>query len=416
MNIWIMNHYAGNTYFDEGGRHYWFAKYLKRTGHAPTVFCCNAMHGKAENYFELNGVWQEKTRQKINVPYVFVKSRTYAGNGKQRILNMADFYFNLKKTAVEYAKLNGKPDVIVASSVHPLTLVAGIKTAKRFGIKCICEVRDLWPESIVAYSKKLTKNSPLIKLLYMGEKWIYKKADSLIFTVKGTYDYIVERGWTKDIPKEKVNYINNGVDLEDFEYNKENHKIWDEDLESESLFKVVYTGSIRRVNNLGLLLDAAKEVKDKRIKFLVWGDGDEREALEKRVKEENIENVVFKGKAAKRCVPYIVSRADLNFAHNEPSPVFRFGISFNKIFEYLAAGKPVLCDFPCPYNPVIMGGAGVGVAEPTPENIATVIEGFAAMGDEARREMSICAQKAAEEYSFKNLTDKLVAIINETVK
>ena len=92
-------------------------------------------------------------------------------------------------------------------------------------------------------------------------------------------------------------------------------------------------------DNVGVLLDAAKKISNLRVKFLIWGAGDELEALQKRVADEHIENVVFKGRVEKKYVPYIVSRADVNIAHNTASPLFRFGISFNKLFEYLAAGK-----------------------------------------------------------------------------
>ena len=78
--------------------------------------------------------------------FVFVRGRTYEGNGKQRVLNMVDFFRNVKRAARAYAKTWGKPDVIYASSVHPLTLVAGLQMAKHFGVPCVCEVRDLWPE------------------------------------------------------------------------------------------------------------------------------------------------------------------------------------------------------------------------------------------------------------------------------
>ena len=193
--IWIMNHYATETYFDCGGRHYWFAKYLKRSGYEPVVFGSNAMHGKEALFFQNEDLWHEHMAEEIGVPFVFVKSRAYSGNGKQRILNMVDFYRNVQKAAKEYEKRHGRPDVIFASSVHPLTLVAGLRLAKHFGVKCICEVRDLWPESIVAYSRRFTKKHPLIKLLYRGEKWIYKKADALVFTVEGAYDYILEQVW-----------------------------------------------------------------------------------------------------------------------------------------------------------------------------------------------------------------------------
>ena len=167
--IWIFNHYAAQMYFNKGGRHYWFAKFLKRNGYEPVIFACNTKHGVPEKFIDTNQLWKELISEDIGVPFVFVKARTYSENGKQRIFNMLDFYHNVKKTAKEYAETHGKPDIILASSVHPLTLVAGIQLAKHFGVKCICEMRDLWPEAIVAYSKKLKKTNPLVKLLYQGE-------------------------------------------------------------------------------------------------------------------------------------------------------------------------------------------------------------------------------------------------------
>ena len=199
------------------------------------------------------------------------------------------------------------------------------------------------------------------------------EADALVFTMEGAYDYITEQGWEKDIPRSKVHYINNGVDLEQFDYNTEHFRVEDPDLDDPDTFKVVYTGSIRKVNNLGLLLDAAKCVNDPRVKFLIWGDGDEREALEQRVRDENISNVVFKGKVEKKYIPSIVSRANLNFAHNSFTYLFNYGISFNKLFDYFAAGQPILCDFPCRYNPAINYGAGMEVRDARPQEIATVI-------------------------------------------
>ena len=78
------------------------------------------------------------------------------------------------------------------------------------------------------------------------------------------------------------------------------------------------------------------------IKFLIWGDGNERADLENRVKNENIDNVVFKGKVEKKYIPGILSRSDLNLIHWEMSDILKFGASYNKMFEYLAAGKPIL--------------------------------------------------------------------------
>ena len=76
--------------------------------------------------------------------------------------------------------------------------------------------------------------------------------------------------------------------------------------------------------------------------------------------------MTFKGRVEKKYVPSIVSRADLNFAHNSFTYLFNYGISFNKLFDYFAAGQPILCDFPCRYNPVVTYGAGTEVRDPQP--------------------------------------------------
>ena len=410
-NIWIMNHYAGGMFFDQGGRHYNFAKYLRRAGYAPVIFCANSKHGKPEQFLETGALWTERSAGEIDTPFVFVKARTYTGNGKQRVLNMVDFYRNVQKAAVEYAAKHGKPDVIYASSVHPLTLVAGIRLAKRFGVKCICEVRDLWPESIVAYGIAGPHN-PAVLALRRLEKWIYKKADALVFTMEGAYDYIVEQGWDKEISRSKVHYINNGVDLEQFDYNKEHFPVDDPDLDDPDTFKVVYTGSIRKVNNLGLLLDAAKCVNDPCVKILIWGDGDEREALEQRVRDENISNVVFKGSVEKKYIPSIVSRADANLMHGTPGPLFRFGISPNKMFDYFAAGKPILMDFETNYNPVEQYQAGIILNSLSGETTAQALQRMAKWPEEEYARYCQNARRAAENFDFKRLTDKLMAVID----
>lgn len=410
-NVWIMNHYASVMYFDRGWRHYNFAKYLAQDGYAPVIFCCNAMHGKAETYFPDTSLWQEHEAEEIGVPFVFVRARSYTGNGKQRVLNMIDFYRNVKKAAREYAAIHGKPDIIYASSVHPLTLVAGIQLARHFGVKCICEVRDLWPETIVENSSRLTKTHPLVRLLYRGEKWIYQKADAMIFTMEGAYDYIREQGWDRAIPREKVFHINNGVDLPAFDANCVQFPFADADLQDETAFCVVYTGSIRRVNNLGLILETAKKLTDTRIRFLIWGDGDEREALEQRVRDEQIPNVVFKGRAEKKYIPSIVSQADLNLVHWEHLDLLRFGVSYNKLFEYLAAGRPIFCTVRPGYSIVEGNHCGHDTSGLTPEDFAAGIRGICEMSDQERKAMGDNARKTAQQYDFRVLTNKLIELI-----
>ncbi len=410
--VWIINHYAGDTFFDKGGRHYWIAENMKKQGFEPIIFCCNNKHNPGtEEWIDTRKLWVDKISEDIHVPYVFIRGRKYSGNGIRRIINMLDFYRNIKKSAYQYVKKDGKPDVIYASSVHPFALVAGIQLARRFKVKCICEVRDLWPESLVAYNIA-TKKSIVVKLLRLLEKRIYKKADALIFTMEGAYDYIEKQGWGKIVRKEKVFFVNNGVDIEKFDYNRDNFRIEDNDLKDDEVFKVVYTGSIRKVNGIGKLIDIAQNVKNQRIKFLIWGDGDELKDLLSRVNEKNIGNVFFKGRVEKKYLPYITSCADLNLAHNNSSPIFRYGISFNKIFEYLAAGKPILCDFDSCYNPVVEQKAGFTVKNDSINEIADMIEKIANYDLEYLETMGSNARKAANKYDFSNLTRIIISVFD----
>lgn len=410
--IWIFNHYATEMFFMHGGRHYSIAKYLKIAGYEPVIFGCNAKHNsQCERHLNTENLWTEMNAMEIGVPFVFVRGRVYQGNGKDRFLNMIDFYLNVQKAAKEYAVKYGTPDLIYASSVHPLTVLAGIRMANYFKVKCIGEIRDIWPESIIEYGVAGAKH-PLVVALRLLEKYIYRKVNALIFTGEGYYDYIQEKKWEKIVPRNKVFYINNGVDLETFDYNRSRYITRDSDLSSPEIFKVIYTGSIRRVNNLGLLLDAAKCVSNPRIRFLIWGNGDELETLKRRIKEEKIENVVFKGHVDKQYIPYITSMANLNIAHNEPSPLFRFGISFNKLFDYLAAGKPVLCDFPSNYNPVLSCNAGIEVLKPTAKAIADAVESIASLDVTDYKLYCDNARAATENfYNYRSLTERLIQIV-----
>ena len=408
MNIWLINHYAVPPKYYPLARQTCFARELMSMGHDVTIFAASTVHNSDKNLITDGQPWREELVDGVH--YVYIKCAGYQGSGLKRVYNICEFAWKLPGVCKKFPK----PDAIVATSMPPTSCAVGIYLAKKYGSKAVAEIADLWPESIVAYEIAGPHNPAVIALRWL-EKWIYKKADAVVFTMENAYAYIREQGWEKQIPESKVFYVNNGVDLPLFEANRENFRVDDPDLADESLFKVVYTGSIRKVNNLGLLLDAAKLVKNPKIRFLIWGDGDELPALRQRVKEEEIENVVFKGRVEKSYIPGIVSRADLNIAHNTPSPLFRYGISFNKLFDYLAAGKPVLSDFPCGHNPAVIRGASVEISEPTAENIARGIERFVSMDEREYQRYSDNAAAAAREYSFEALTKKLMAIIDSAV-
>jgi len=397
---------------DHAGRHYWFAENLIKQEYKATIFCASTVHNSADNF---NTCHKKSITDSVNgIPFVFVKSPSYVGNKIQRIKNMIAFYRNLFPAAKEYAKSNGKPDIILASSVHPLTLVAGIKIAKKFRVPCICEVRDLWPESLVAYGA-LKKDGKIAKILYQGEKWIYKKANSIIMTWEGGKDYVIDQGWQEQIDLSKIKYISNGVVIDSFDRNSVENQILDSDLHNLKYKNIVYAGSIRKVNNIGMLLDSAKIIQNQRIediRFLIYGDGGECELLKKRCEEENINNVVFKGRVEKKYVPYILKKAYINILHNSSTSLDKYGQSQNKFFEYLAAGKCIVQTYSTGYSICDRANCGISVHIQNAEEIArAVIE--VCSNRERCQEMGENARRVAYEFDFNRLTEKLVEIIEK---
>lgn len=409
QNVWIWNHYATNMFFDKAGRHYWFAENLIREGYKPTIFCASTNHF-SNNHIDTKGE-RYSTDSVNNIPFVFIDTPEYKGNGKKRVNNMISFYRGLFEVAKEYEKSNEKPDVIIASSVHPLTLVAGIKVAKKIGVPCICEVRDLWPESIVAYGS-LKRNSVVAKLLYQGEKWIYKKANSVIMTWEGGSQYIRDQGWANQIDLDKVNHISNGVIITSFDKNSQDYQLVDSDLDDKQYKNIVYAGSIRKVNNLGLILESAKIIQknDNKIRFLIYGSGNEKEILEKKCVEEGITNVIFKGRVEKKMVPSILKRSYANILHNSSTSLDKYGQSQNKFFEYLAAGRCVIQTYTTGYSIIEKYKCGVSVSNQNPDEIAKTILKVCS-DDENIEQMGQNARKAAYNFDFKKVTNKLIEII-----
>lgn len=417
--IWIMNHYAADMYRDKAGRHYWFARKLKEKGYEPIVFCANTYHNKPEK-IDTEGKkmivkWDE------GIPYVFVKTVTYKANGFSRLRNMVEFFFHLFPAAKKCRKEFGRPDVIIASSVHPLTMVAGILIARRLKTPCICEIRDLWPEAIFTFGR-IKESSIFGRMMIAGEHWIYRNADALIFTKEGDTDYLKERGWTVeqggDVELEKCYYINNGVNNKNFDESIQKITMKDADLDNKERFNVTYAGIIRPVNNIDNILDAAKILKDeKEIQFLIYGSGSELERLQKRITEENIENVKMKGFVERKYIPYILSKSAvniLNYSQNQYN--WSRGNSSNKLFEYLASGKPVVSTVRMGYDIIERYRCGFSLEKCDAIHLAQAVERVKNMNSKEYEEYCKNAKAAAYEFDFDVLTEKLEKVIKSVLK
>lgn len=407
-NIWIMNHYATDMYKELGGRHFSFALHLIRRGYKTSIICASTIHNSNEVIetgnegfaFSLSG----------EIPFVIVKTSPYKTNSFDRIKNMFTFARNVVKLKKKLSHVIGVPDVIIASSVHPLTCIAGLKLGKFFKVPVIVEIRDLWPETLVSLGA-LNRGSLLTRILYLGEKAIYRRADAVIFTIEGGKQYLVDKQWAEVVDLEKVFYINNGVDLANFVENANEFIVHDQDLDNEEQLNFVYTGSLRRANNIKLLIDAFKNLKNDRAKLLIWGSGDQKQELEDYCFSQSIANVNFKGNVQKNYIPSVLKRSYINILHYGYFDVQRYGMSQNKLFEYLAAGKPILAIGGFGFNIVDSYDCGM-TSDGTLDDIVEKLQLLSSLPKDEYDQLSYNCRKTAKLFDFSHLTSKLEQVID----
>ena len=395
-----------------------FAKYLMRDGYSNVVFSSSYLHHSYENV--IKGKEKYITYEEDQVKYVFVRTPPYKSNKMDRIFNIISFVKRVIKTAKNYAEKNDRPDVIIASSPHMFALLAGLRIAKKYKVPCICEVRDLWPEEVFT-ATKIKEKSLIGKILTGLEYWIYKRADAIVFTKEGDVDHIKECKWNIEqggkINLDKCFYINNGVDIESFYASMNEDVLMDEDLEDEDTFKVVYTGAIRFLNNVGNIINTAVALKNyKDIKFLIYGNGSEFEEIKSRIETEKISNVVLKGYVNKKFIPYVLSKSSVNLLnYSVENYNWSRGNSSNKLFEYMASGKPIIANIKMGYCLIEKYKCGLTLEKSSPEMLAEAILKIKNLPQNEYNEICQNSKKGASDFDFKILAERLKDVIENKI-
>lgn len=407
--VWIISYFAGGPSYCPRIPDYSLAKYLREHGYEALVFAGSALHNTEINFITDGSTYREAMVD--GVPFVYVHTRSYDGR-KGESLSFVDFYRNMMKCYKHF----DKPDIIMAAMPQPLSCLAGYRIAKKYHIPYITSIVDLWPLSIVEYAD-FSDNNPIIKAMYEYEKWLYIKSDELVFTWEGAYDYIIDMGWAKLIPREKFHYINIGVNLKEFYGNMCLYQVDDPDLEDDK-FRVMYCGSVRTANDIGTVVSCAKSLNDDgygdKIRFIIYGDGPDREVLEKRCMKENIPNVIFKGSIEKKYIPYVLSKSNLNILNLKPAKTQKYGNSSNKLFEYLAAGNPVIANIDEGKYPIITKyGCGKVVKAGSSEEYAKGVEYFLNLSKDEMDKYKANALETAHIFDTDQINGKWEKVIRD---
>lgn len=300
------------------------------------------------------------------------------------------------------------PDVIVGSSPYPFAALAAERVAARHGVPFVLEVRDLWPQTLIDLGR-LSRLHPFIVLLDWIERYLYRRADRIVSLLPEASDYMEGKGADPD----RIAWIPNGVDLEMVPE--------PEPPPSEGPFTVMYAGAHGLSNTLDLVLDAAGILLREgwgpdRVIFRLVGDGPYKPRLRERACRDGLDNVVFDDPVPKREIYAILQEADAFVRPLEDSPLYRWGASPNKLFDYMACARPVVYATRSRENPVGQSGGGRSVPPGDPEALAATVRELAGLRPEQRWELGLRARRFVEvHHAFSQLAARFESVLNDSV-
>lgn len=264
-----------------------------------------------------------KIENKDGVKFVWVKTYPYERNNIKRMVNILSYAWKIN-FLIPKLKLN-KPDVIIGSTVHPFASLVASKFAKKYQVPFIFEIRDLWPQTFIDMGL-WEKDSFQSKVFEYIEKMTVRRSDRIIVLSPLTVKYLYQK---YRYVEDKTLLLPNGINDNFLVPIKQKLGV---------KINITYLGGIDRVHGLEFLIDLASNLKDEEIDFVVYGDGKERKNLENMAQKRKLLNIQFKGSVPKMEVPKTLSQANLLFVST--SNVL-YG-SENKLYEYMATGKPII--------------------------------------------------------------------------
>jgi glycosyltransferase involved in cell wall biosynthesis len=362
MNILLINHYAGSPELGMEFRPYYMAKEWLSQGN--TVKIVGATYSHLRKKQPLAG------EQNIDgVDYYWIKCNRYKGNGIGRVLSMFIFVF---KIFLKYKSLikTGKPDVVIASSTYPLDNIIARYISRKTGAKYLYEVHDLWPLSPVELGG-MSKKHPFVKLMQWAENYAYKHCDAVVSMLPCALEHMMEHG----LSKEKFYCVPNGIvkaDWDSVDKLPEEHFQLIQTLKKDR-FLVGFAGAHGIANSLEAVIDAVSTLKDENISLILVGTGQEKDNLISYVKEKQISNVFFLPPITKYQIPSFLKEMDVLYIGLQRQSLFRFGISPNKIFDYMMAGKPIIQAIDAGNNIVKDAQCGIYVEPDNSDAIADAI-------------------------------------------
>lgn len=383
--IWIINQYAGSPIHGMTFRTYYLAKHFLHN-YEVNIFSASYTHvmSNPPKVFK-------STKEVIDgVNYYWIKVFKYAkSNSISRVLSM--FLFMFKLFFFSTKNIN-KPSVIIVSSISPLPIFKAYLWAKKYNSKLIFEVRDIWPLSLIELGGFKTYN-PFVLILQLTENFAYKVSDYVVSLLPDAFKHMKKHGLSSD----RFKHIPNGIDLK-----MEQLEVCDEIASAipKNKFVVAYTGAVGIANSLMTLVKAANLMKkNKDIVFIIVGDGSEKKNILEQKDKLGLDNLLLLDPIPKSSViPFLKKYVDVCYIGLQRQPLFRFGVSPNKMFDYLFSKTPIIQSIDSSNDIVQLSGSGISVEADNPSKIAEAVNTLYNM---SKSERDLLGEKGLE-YVIEN--------------
>jgi len=367
-------------------RTYEHARCWVAAGHEVTVLA-NAPNFPTGKIFPgyKNKLWQREAMDGIAVVRVW----TYVTANEGFVRRSLD-YFSFAVSGALGGLFLPRPDLVVATSPQIFTALAGCILASIKRCPFVFELRDLWPDSIVAVGAM--REGLLLRSLKRLEYWLYRRAARIVSVTNSFKRILVSNG----IPPEKIVVVRNGVDFRAFAPGSKPAELA-RDLGLEGKFVAAYVGTLGMAHGLDSLLTVAERLRGREsLVFVLVGTGAEHARLEDTARRRKLDNVRFVGPVGKELVRQYWQLCDVALVLLRDAPLFRHVIP-SKMFEAMATGRPIVLGVRGE-SQEILEEAGAGIAVP-PEDSEALAEAILKMMDNPvlRRDMGAAGRRFVEE-------------------
>lgn len=404
-SVWIVKQYAVTPDLPGNTRHYELGRRLVERGYDVTVLA-SSFHYSQHRDVRLDAGESIKVEHVDGVEFVWIRCFPFYRNDWRRAVHMLDFMWRAYRVGRRLPRLRsaaGAPNVVLGCSVPPFAALAGYWLSRRFGCRFLLEVGDLWPQTLIDMGA-VSERHPVARLLHRLEVFLYRRAERIITPLPNAARYIAQQG----IAGERIVWIPNGVDIGAFPVKEP---------ADESDFVVMYAGVHGHAQSLETIVEAAGIVQRRGIsavRFVLVGDGPEKSKLRALAERDRIRNLEFHDSVPRAEIPSVLERVQAVIFSLRDTRTFReYGVGSKKLFDYLAAGVPVIFAARAANDPVSEAGCGMSIAPGDAAGLADAVVGLYDLTEQERRAMGERARRFAEaHYDWGILAERLEGLLD----